>query len=31
MLMKKHFKHGGMAGAEEIAEGSNRSMVRIGG
>ena len=31
MLLKKHFKHGGMAGAEGIALGSNRSMVRIGG
>jgi hypothetical protein len=30
--MKKHFKHGGTeGGAEELAQGENRSMVRIGG
>ena len=32
-LQKKHFRHGGHGGAEDLAKhaGENRHMVRIGG
>jgi len=30
-LAKKHFSHGGKASPEEIAQGKNRPMIRIGG